>query len=149
MNSPRPTLFQQQRGFAAVAAIFLVVALAALGGFMLSLSNTQQLSSAQDVEGTRGYWSARGGLEIAIAGVLATAPAAPATSPLPTCPTTAAPATLDGFTLTVSCTATSYTDAGVTSNIFRLTSVASKGSAGTPGYIERSVSASLEWPQAQ
>jgi len=30
----------QQRGFAAIAAIFLVLVLAALGGFMVSFSNT-------------------------------------------------------------------------------------------------------------
>ena len=63
-----------QRGFAAIAAIFLVVVLAALGGFMLTFSNTAQLTSAQDVQGTRAYWAARAGLEWAIAHSLASTP---------------------------------------------------------------------------
>ena len=41
----------RQKGFAAVAAVFLVVGLAALGAFMVSLSNTQQVTSAQDTMG--------------------------------------------------------------------------------------------------
>ena len=50
-----------QQGFAAIAAVFLVVVLAALGAFMVTFSNTQQLTSAQDVQGSRAYWAARGG----------------------------------------------------------------------------------------
>ena len=63
-----------QRGFAAIAAIFLVVVLAALGGFMLTFSNTQQLTSAQDVQGSRAYWAARAGLEWGIASATASCP---------------------------------------------------------------------------
>ena len=51
-----------QHGFAVIAAIFLVVVLAALGGFMVTFSNTQQLTSAQDLQGSRAYWAARAGL---------------------------------------------------------------------------------------
>lgn len=54
---------RHQVGFAAIAAIFLVVVLAALGAFMVTFSNTQQLTSAQDLQGTRAYWAARAGLE--------------------------------------------------------------------------------------
>jgi len=43
----------RQHGFAAIAAIFLVVVLAALGAFMVTYSNTQQLTSAQDIQGSR------------------------------------------------------------------------------------------------
>lgn len=125
-----------QRGFAAVAAIFLVVMLAAFGAFMVSFSNTQQLNSAQDVQGSRAYWAARGGLEWAIAsqGVGTT-----------TCFGGATPPTaLDGFTLTVSCALSSFTEGASTVYIFRLTSVASVGAVGGVGFVERSVSASVE-----
>ena len=53
----------RHNGFAAIAAIFLLVALAALGAFMVTFSNTQQLTSAQDLQGSRAYWAARAGLE--------------------------------------------------------------------------------------
>lgn len=135
-----------QRGFAAVAAIFLVVVLAALGGFMLSFSNSQQLSSVQDMQGSRAYWVARSGLEWGMAAVLASAPVAPAVTPLPSCPgTTAAPTPLEGFTLTVHCIPQTFNEAGVTRTIFRLEAIASAGGAvGSISYVERSVSASLE-----
>jgi MSHA biogenesis protein MshP len=122
-----------QLGFAAIAAVFLVVILAALGAFMVSFSNTQHLTAAQDIQGSRAYWAARAGLEWAIA---STGPAAcGATTPTPP---------VDGFTLTITCSATPYTDGGVTLTVFQFTSVASSGTAGTPGRVERNVSASLE-----
>ena len=131
----QPSRFQ--RGFAAVAAIFLVVLLAALGAFMVTFSNSQQLSSAQDVQGTRAYWAARAGLEWAIVNI------AVCTNPAST-PMAGAPATINGYTMAVSCTFSTYTDAGNTVNIFLIESNASIGSVGAVGFIERNVSASLE-----
>lgn len=133
-----------QGGFAAVAAIFLVVVLAALGGFMLTFSNTQQLSSAQDVQGSRAYWAARAGLEWA---VVAIPPAGLAT--LNTCTVTAPPTTIDGFTIAIVCTKATYADTGVTSGvaptaIFRITVTASTGTVGSIAYVDRSVTASVE-----
>jgi MSHA biogenesis protein MshP len=142
-----------QQGFAAIAAIFLVVVLAALGGFMLTFSNTQQLTAAQDMQGSRAYWAARAGLEWAIAGVFATAPVLPATTPLATCPSAGStpaltpPASVDGFTMVITCTPRAYTEDGVTHTIFQLDVTAtSSGAAGSISRIERSVSASLEQP---
>ncbi len=158
----------RQNGFAAIAAIFLVVVLAALGGFMVTFSNTQQLTSAQDVQGSRAYWAARAGLEWGIGSVVAcantpttcnrttiTPPPCPAatttacrTSPyaLPT-----SPATFDGgFAVSVTWSVASYFEAPpeptTTANrfIYQFTSVATTGSVGSIGYVERSVSASME-----
>lgn len=125
-----------QGGFAAIAAIFIVVLLAALGAFMLTFSNTQQLTSAQDVQGSRAYWAARAGLEWAIASVPVGATA---------CWTTTPPTSVNGFNLNITCTPpSSYTDGTATVRIFQLTFVASTGGVGTLGFVERSVSASLE-----
>ena len=133
-----------QDGFAAIAAIFLVVVLAALGGFMLSFSNTQHLSSAQDLQGSRAYWAARGGLEWAVVEI---PPAGLAT--LDACTVTAPPATIDGFTIVIGCTKATYADTGATTGvaptaIFQFTVTASTGTVGSIGYADRSVSASVE-----
>jgi MSHA biogenesis protein MshP len=125
---------QTSRGFAAIAAIFLVVGLASLGAFMLTLSNTQQLTSAQDVQGTRAYWAARAGLEWGIS-------SANAALACPTSPTTL---TVDGFGTAVTCSLTSFTEAGVSIKLIQLRSVASSGTVGSVGYVERSLSASME-----
>lgn len=127
-----------QQGFAAIAAIFLVVLLAAMGAFMLTFSNTQQLTSAQDVQGSRAYWAARAGLEWGIGSVF---PLAGAAAVCPASPTTLA---IDGFTVTIICTMPSYNEAGATVRIFQFISVASVGAAGTIGFVERSVTATLE-----
>jgi MSHA biogenesis protein MshP len=126
-----------QSGFAAIAAIFLVVLLAALGAFMVGFSNTQQLNSAQDVQGSRAYWAARGALEWAIPTV--------ATPALCVSPMASPPTPLDGFTIRVDCVPTAYTEGIVTVNVLRLTATASIGAGvGSVGFVERSVSASVE-----
>lgn len=147
---------QAQRGFAAIAAIFLVVILAALGAFMLTFSNTQQLTSAQDIQGTRAYWAARAGLEWGIGSVVASASTPPAcpilgtSSPAtPILSITPLATTFDGgVRVTVTCSRTGYTEASATANrfIFQFTSVATTtgGTVGSIGYVERSLSASME-----
>ena len=124
-----------QRGFAAVAAIFLVVVLAALGGFMLTFSNTQQLTSAQDVQGSRAYWAARAGLDWGIASVVAACPASPTSL------------TIDTFTVVITCTSQTYTEAAAAPNVnvYQFKSVASStGAVGSVGFVERSLTASME-----
>ena len=51
------------RGFALVSAIFILVVLAALGAFIVSISTSQQIGSALDVQGVRAYQAARAGIE--------------------------------------------------------------------------------------
>lgn len=133
-----------QQGFAAIAAVFLIVMLAALGAFMVSFSNTGQLTSAQDVQGSRAYWAARAGLEWAVVAL----PANPALCPNTTSTLVAAgqgPATVEGFTIQIRCAKNVYSEGAVTPTIYSIESRAlSGGSAGSVGYIERSVSASVE-----
>ena len=131
------------RGFAAIAAIFLVVVLAALGAFMLSLSNSQQVTSAQDTLGTRAYWAANAGMEWAVVAGPGVCPAANTT--LVALAAGVGPAVIEGFTITIRCARNDYLEAGVTRRIFRFESIASMGAGvGSVGYIERSVSAGVE-----
>ncbi|TXH87224.1 MAG: hypothetical protein E6Q78_14985 [Rhodoferax sp.] len=127
------TRLKSQQGFAAVAAIFLVVVLAALGSYMLAFSNTQQLTSAQDMQGTRAYWAARAGLEWGISSVTASA-----------CPASPTALTVQGFAVNVTCSPTAYTEGSGTVTILRFQAVAQSGAPGSLGYVERSLSASME-----
>ncbi|WP_296509998.1 hypothetical protein [Rhodoferax sp.] len=128
-----------ERGFAAIAAIFLVLILAALGGFMVSFSNTQQLTSARDLQGSRAYWAARGGLAWGVASLVASNAACPASDL-----TSAAGRSVDGYTVRVTCSRTVYADGGGSVVVYRLDSRASLGVAGGSNYVERSVSATME-----
>lgn len=125
-----------QQGFAAIAAVFLVVVLAALGAFMVTFSNTQQLTSAQDVQGSRAYWAARAGLEWGIVSAQGAA----------ACPASPTVLALGGFAVTVTCALTIYAENGVSPRMFQFTAIAqSAGGVGSVGFIERSVSASMEF----
>ena len=138
-----------QKGFAAIAAIFLVVVLAAMGAFMVTFSNTQQLTSAQDLQGTKAYWAARAGLEWGIGNVAGACPAPPTTLVVPIIQTSPA-FPVDTFSVQVTCAVAGYEEASTTPAvpnkfIYQFTSVASTaGAVGSVGRIERSVSASLE-----
>lgn len=50
-------------GFAIVAAIVILVILAGLAGFVVSLTTTQNMTLAQDVQGARAYQAASAGIE--------------------------------------------------------------------------------------
>lgn len=139
MKPPRPV----QSGFAAIAAIVIVVLLAALGGFMVSISGTQQLSSSQDVQGSRAYWAARAGLEWAIVAIPATPALCPNAAPTQVA-AASVPSPIEGFTIQVFCSRNSYAEGALTPTIYQFESRAFTGTVGSIGFIERSVTASLE-----
>ena len=123
-----------QLGFAIVSAIFLLVALAALGAFMVSFSNTQQLTSAQDVQGSRAYWAARGGVQWVTSEIVTTG-ACPAVQP----------AFADGFAVFVSCTPNTYVEGVTTRTIFWVTATATAGGVvGDRLYVERQIQVFVE-----
>ena len=120
-----------------MAAIFLLVVLAALGAFMLTFSNTQQMTSAQDVQGSRAYWAAKAGIQWA---------AAKLQPPAVACPAPSTTFVLDGLTVTVSCKSNAYTEGADNKIIYWVESTAvTGGNVGSIGYIERSLNALIEF----
>lgn len=124
-----------QHGFSIVTAIFLVVVLALLGAFIISVTGLQQSGVVQDLLGSRAYQAARAGIEWG----------AFRTIQNNTCAATALTFTgtvLDGFTTTVACTRTAVNEGGTTVNVDEYTSTACNQPpcpAGAPGknYSER------------
>lgn len=129
----------RQHGFAAIAAIFLLVVLAALGGFMVSFSNTQQLTSARDLQGSRALLGGARRPRVGVASLVASNAACPLGDL-----TSAAGRNVDGYTVRVTCSRSVYADSGGNVVIYRLDARASLGVAGGSNYVERSVSASME-----
>ena len=135
-----------QRGFSLVTAIFLLVVIAALGTFAVTLSTTQQQAAAADVMGVRAYQAARAGIEWAAFGVSQTASGFQWAGCVPT--TTFNAGTLGGtlapFKVTVTCPApASYVEGTATIWIYNVTSVATAGTVGSPGSVERDVTVKL------
>ena len=130
------------RGFALASAIFLLVALAALGAFMVTFSTTQHTTSMQDVLGTRAAQAARAGIEWGSYQVL-TPVAAPAPAVCTINPLTLA-GNLAGFTVIVACTTSGpFVENGNSITIYNITSTASMGTAGSSTYVERQFQATV------
>lgn len=120
---------RKSRGFTIVSAIFILVVLAALGAFIVTVSTSQQTGSALDVQGVRAYQAARAGVEWGLYQVQATTAynfsygnpatsvgaADPDTRACPTSPTTLSnlsSTTFNSLTVTVTCVRTPGTSGG-------------------------------------
>lgn len=123
-------------GFAMVSAIFLMVVLALLGGLMVSMSNTQQIGAVRDTLGARAYYAARAGIEWGAYQALQNGSCS-ASAPLPN----AVSAT--GFSVQVSCTATTANEGGADFSIYQITATASTGTLGQHDHAERQLQAVL------
>lgn len=147
-----------QRGFTIVSAIFLLVVLASLGAFIVNISTTQSITSAQDLQGSRAYHAARAGLEWGLYQVLdplnatVVLPASPSWPNMPDCPADTN-MVVEGFSVFVRCIRFPsgaagpsgppvYNEAGTSRSIvvYELTATASSGAVGTTGFVERNVS---------
>lgn len=140
---------KRMRGFAIVSAIFILVVLAALGAFIVSISTSQQIGSALDVQGVRALQAARAGIEWGLYQQLPLQRTNPPT--YATCAATfgtngtftfpAAATSLQAFTVTVTCEPTSDPNGGPTVYAIISTACNSAGSCPntSPGnlYIER------------
>lgn len=132
------------RGFALPTAVFLLVILAALGGFILTVSSLQHKGLALDVLSTRAMQAAKAGVEYGAfqALVNASCPAAASFAP---------GGALAGFTVTVTCASTVADEAGSARTIYTVVATACNQPAGgacpaaAPGeaYVERQIQATI------
>lgn len=127
---------RHQRGFSIVSAIFLLVVLSALGAFMLTFSNVQQMTSAQDLQGSKAYQVARAGIERGAYQIIIVNT---------DCSSFPLSNNLQGFSLVVTCTPSGpYTEGGNTIHLYQITATATTGTVGSTTYTERQLQATLE-----
>jgi MSHA biogenesis protein MshP len=135
-------------GFAAIAAIFILVVLAGLGVVMVTLSTTQQRSAAFDIQGVQAYQAARAGIEFGAYRTLTTGGLVAANDCTPAVIGAAALTqtttfSLNGYTVNVACSGTAHAEAAPVPpiNIYNITATACNRAA-CPGaadatYVER------------
>lgn len=129
---------RSESGFVLPTAIFLLVVLAALAAYMVSLSRTSHISSALDVQGTRATLAARAGIEWGAWQLLQNASCQAAPPPLTLA------GTLAPFSVTVTCVQSgTYTDGADTVTVYRITSTATSGAPNEVDYVERQIQASF------
>ncbi len=136
------------RGFALVAAIFLMVILSSLATVLMNLFSTQQQTLATDLLGSRAYQAARAGIEWAAFGITATAQGSLWTGCAggTTIPINQMTGTLSVFSVTVTCTYTTTTQGTTNIYVYNLSSTStgpSGASLGSLDYVRRTITAQM------
>jgi MSHA biogenesis protein MshP len=141
---------RRQGGFVLVLAIFMLVTLASIAAYLLTISNLQVQNAVRDELGSRGLQSARTGIEWGAYQILR-APAQPfatACTAGSTTQTIALTGQLAGFSVAVACSAgASQTEGANSYRAYSITATACNqascpGSAGA-AYVERQLKISL------
>jgi MSHA biogenesis protein MshP len=139
------------RGFSMIAAVAILVILALLASFIVSISIVQSQSSALDFLGSRAYQAAKAGIEWGAYRVLnpenTAAPRFTGCDSSTTSTFSGLAADLSDFTVAVTCERTTETtEFGNTVRVFQLTSTACNSATcpdnatTSPSYVERQIS---------
>lgn len=121
-----------ERGFALIAAIFLLVVLAALGAFAVRLTVFQAQMGTSSLRAAQAYQAARSGVAWATYRAVNGGVCGAATLALTEGGTA-------GFNVTVNCTQISFVEGTTTVRVFMLDVRASSGAYGTSDYVSRRI----------
>lgn len=124
------------RGFALVPALFLLVVLGVLAVAAIRIGAGEQQAVTMSLMQARALAAARAGIEWGGYQALAGSCAASTTLNLNE-------AALKGFGVIVTCSATSFANGAATNTSYVLSSTATSGTYGQPGYVRRVVSATF------
>lgn len=139
-----PSSAREQRGVSIIAAIFLLLLFAALAAFMVSMSSSAHVTSAQDVQGVRAYQAAQAGVEWGLYQLDSndSATALPLASSA-NCPASTTLNQIAGFSVVVTCARFgTYTEGTRTLAVYQLVARASvPGATVPPAAAEREAEA--------
>jgi len=110
MNTQR-----RHKGFSLVSAVFLVVVVALIAGYALSIGSTEVSATSFALQGKRAEAAARSGLEWGIARILQDSACPASSSTL-----TPAGTGISRFTVTVSCSSVTVTEGATTYPVYSL-----------------------------
>lgn len=124
---------REKKGFALVAALFLIIVLAMLGLFAVKISSTQQQSIDLELLGTRAQAAADSGIEYAASQLFKNGK---------TCANISGTfnftqSALKGFSTQITCVFTTHVDGAATHQVYELSSTATSGTYGTTNYVSR------------
>ncbi|MFT5659228.1 MAG: MSHA biogenesis protein MshP [Gammaproteobacteria bacterium] len=129
----------RQSGFTLITAIFLLVVVALLSGYIISLRSVQQQTLVYGVQGARAMPAARAGIEW---GIFESINNNNCTTENPVFQ--AAGAAISRFDIEVGCTSSSHTEGAAPAIlVYQLTSTATTGSYGTLDYVSRRLQATV------
>ena len=127
----------RERGFLLPAAVFLLVVLAGLAAFLLRVSATAQQDAAFDIQGARAYQAARAGIDLGLFQVQRNSVCIGSQS-------VTLPAGFNGFSVTLTCSATAFQEGGNARALYQLVATASYGTVASSDFVERQIVATTE-----
>lgn len=128
---------RQRRGFSLVSAVFILAVLAVAGSFMLNIAGVARRTTDFVLLQARADQAARAGIEWGIRQIVTTPGVCPAST------FTLTESTLDGFSVTVSCTLSTHDENGTSVNAYRVQAAVERGSFGSRDYVSRQMAATL------
>lgn len=126
------------QGFSLVMAIFLLVVVASLGAYMVTIGSTQRQTSTLSVLGARAFAAAESGMEWGVAQVISTDACFASPSNF-----TLNGGMASGYGISATCSATNHTEGASAFKVFRVTVTAARGTVGSADYVERTIRASV------
>ncbi len=126
----------QQRGFALLSALFILVVLAGLGVVAVRLAAVQHHSVSLNLQAARAFAAAQSGIEYGAYRALTSGSCVPAAFVY-------SEGGLNGFNVNVTCTATSHAEGVGTTTVYALQAFAWSGNYGTPDYVSRRIQATV------
>jgi MSHA biogenesis protein MshP len=128
----------RQQGFSMVMAIFILVVMGLLGGYMVRLSGVQQMTVSYALQGSRAYLAAKAGLEWAIARISNGGSCTDVNAQ-----TAMTFADINGFTVKLTCSASTYTEGNKTPVVYQINSLGQYGSYTSADYVSRQLNVSI------
>ena len=128
----------KQQGFSLVMAIFVLVVLGLLGGYMVRLSGVQMNTANYALQGARAYQAAHAGIEWAIAAISNGGSCTQVNAQ------TAMTFTgLSGFTVTLSCSSQTYSEANQNPVVYSIDALSQYGSYADSTYVAREIQSTI------
>lgn len=128
----------KQCGFSIVMAIFILVVLSLLGGYMVKLSGVQRATSTYTIQGARAYQAARAGIEWGIARISAGGVCSDITAASPLSFTD-----INNFSVSLICTNQIYSEGADNPVIYNITALSEFGIYNSANYISRNIEVSI------
>lgn len=127
------------QGFSLVSAIFLIVVVATLATFMVTIGSVQQSTSTLSVLASRALFAADSGMQWAIRDVVANN----ACFTAPDDSFSLSGGITDGYDIRLTCSVTNVDEGPDNYNVFRLTATATRSAPGDVDFHRRSIAASV------
>ncbi|QPK65003.1 pilus assembly protein MshP [Methylomonas sp. LL1] len=125
---------KKQQGFSIVMAIFILVVLGLLGGYMVRMSGVQLATFNQALLGARAYQAARAGIEWAMARINNGGNCADVNAQ-----TAMSFSGLEGFSVSLNCTSQSFSEADQNPTVFRINALSQFGAYASSDYVARRI----------